>query len=130
MLNYKRVSIFNALVSLILFLILMVDPRIIFNIFEIQEHDSAFFILRRAAMLFLGFSIIAFLGRNSSNSKLRQAICLGISISMFALAILGIIEYFQGSVGLGVFIAIVTEIIIGVLYFRIWLLNLLIDVDN
>jgi hypothetical protein len=39
---------------------------------------------------------------------------------MFALAILGVFEFAHGFVGIGIFIAVSTETIIGFAYYRIW----------
>ena len=55
MLEFKNISIITAAITLILCVILMLAPEVIFLIFDIEESNSAFFIGRRAAMLFLGF---------------------------------------------------------------------------
>jgi hypothetical protein len=119
-LNYKSVSTVTAFIAFILFLILLVAPVIIFMLFQVQGNESAFFISRRAAMLFLGIASFLWLGRNAIHSELRQAICVGLSLSMFALAVLGIFEFIRGFVGIGIFVAVSTEIIIGFAYYRIW----------
>jgi hypothetical protein len=119
-LSYKSVSTVTAFVAFILFLILLVAPVIIFILFQVEGNESAFFISRRAAMLFLGIASFLWLGRNAIHSELRQAICVGLSLSMFALAILGVFEFARGFVGIGIFVAISTETIIGFAYYRIW----------
>jgi hypothetical protein len=119
-LNYKSVSTVTAFIAFILFLILLVAPVLIFMLFQVQGNESAFFISRRAAMLFLGIASFLWLGRNAIHSELRQAICIGLSLSMFALAVLGIFEFVRGFVGIGIFVAVSTEIIIGFAYYRVW----------
>jgi peptidoglycan/LPS O-acetylase OafA/YrhL len=119
-LNYKSVSTVTAFVTFILFLTLLVAPVLIFKLFQVQGDESAFFISRRAAMLFLGIASFLWLGRNATHSELRQAICVGLSLSMFALAILGVFEFVRGFVGMGIFVAVLTETIIGFAYYRIW----------
>ncbi|MEW8627561.1 MAG: hypothetical protein AB2551_17570, partial [Candidatus Thiodiazotropha sp.] len=59
----------------------------------------------------------------ASHSELRQAICLGMSISMLALAVLGVFEFIRDFVGVGIFLAIATEIALGIAYFQIWSRN-------
>jgi hypothetical protein len=98
----------------------LVAPVLIFKLFQVQGNESAFFISRRAAMLFLGIASFLWLGRNATHSELRQAICVGLSLSMFALAILGVFEFVRGFVGMGIFVAVLTETVIGFAYYRIW----------
>ena len=72
-------------------------------------------------MLFLGFALIAWLTRNTEPSDARQAICLSFSISLAALALLGLFELLKGSAGLGIVIAVATELVLAFLYFKLWL---------
>ena len=112
-----------AVIAFTLFLLLFFVPEIIFALFKIQGDEPAFFISRRAAMLFLGIAVFSWFGRNASHSELRQAICLGMSISMLALAVLGVFEFIRDFVGVGIFLAIATEIALGIAYFQIWSRN-------
>ncbi len=109
-----------ALMALTLCLLLFFAPEMIFTLFQVQGNESAFFISRRAGMLFLGIAIFSWLGRNASNSDSRQAICVGMSISMLALAILGVFEFTRNFVGIGIFLAIITELALAIAYFHIW----------
>ncbi len=119
--QYKVVSISTAFIAMTLCIVLLLAPQIIFGLFSIQEDSSAFFIGRRAAMLFLGISVFSWVGRNAVHSESRQAICLGLAISMFTLVLLGVVEYLRGYAGMGIFLAVVTEFVLAVLYFKIWL---------
>ena len=121
MIEFKKLSTIMAIITFVLFLLLLVVPEIIFILFQIPENTSAFFISRRAAMLFLGISVFSWLGRNSLHSELRQAICLGLSISMLSLAGLGLFELFRGFSGIGIILAVITELFLGVAYLNIWL---------
>jgi len=120
MLEFKNISIITAAITLILCVILMLAPEVIFLIFDIEESSSAFFIGRRAAMLFLGLSVLLWAGRNAPHSESRQAVCLGLAVSMSGLAVLGIAEYARGYAGLGILLAVITEIALAALYFRVW----------
>lgn len=121
MTEFKRVSTITACIALTLCMVLITYPEAIFLLFGIPENSSAFFIGRRAAMLFLGISVFAWVGRNAVHSESRQAICLGLAISMLALAILGTLEYLRGYAGIGIFLAVVAEAVLSALYFKIWL---------
>jgi hypothetical protein len=123
MVSFRKLSTITAVIAVTLFLLLLFAPEIIFTLFQVQGNESAFFISRRAAMLFLGFAVITWLGRNSSNSETRQAICIGMSISMLALAVLGVIEFLRNFVGIGIFLAVFTELVLGIAYLKIWKRN-------
>lgn len=124
MIGFKKLSIVTASLALILFLSLLLLPEPIFFIFQIPEVDSAFFIARRAAMLFLGIAILSWYGRNSLHSELRQAVCIGLGVAMIGLASVGTFEYLRGFAGPGIGLAIIVETLIGLSYFKIWLQNL------
>ena len=123
MIDFKPLSTVTAIITFTLFLCLLIVPEMIFILFQIEESESAFFISRRAAMLFLGISIFSWLGRNAVHSISRQSICIGLAISMFGLAVLGSVEFLRGYAGVGVGLAVVTELLLGIAYTNIWLLN-------
>lgn len=74
-------------------------------------------------MLFLGIAVLSWVGRHAIHSESRQAICLGLSVSMLALALFGLFEFFRGYAGIGIFMAVVTEFILCSLYFYIWFVH-------
>ncbi len=123
MVKFKIVSICTAIIAFVLCLVLIFTPEILFMLFNIDENSSAYFIGRRASMLFLGISVLTWFGRNAEHSESRQAICLSLSISMFALAILGTVEYIRGFAGIGISLAVITEITLASLYLKIWFSN-------
>ena len=59
-------------------------------------------------MLFFGISVFTWVARNTEHSESRQAICIGLSVSMFALALLGTIEFLRGYAGIGISLAVIT----------------------
>ena len=120
MINYSQLTRLTAVITFILFLILLLAPEVIFILFQIPSHESAGFISRRAAMLFLGIATFSWVARNAAPSETRQALCLGLSLSMLSLAALGIAEFVRGFAGLGIFLAILTETFLGMAYFTIW----------
>jgi hypothetical protein len=75
--KFKMVSVITAVIALTLCLVLLLKPEVIFMLFSIDENSAAFFVGRRAAMLFLGISVITWVGRNASHSESRLAVCLG-----------------------------------------------------
>ncbi|WP_289032002.1 hypothetical protein [uncultured Paraglaciecola sp.] len=121
MIKFKVTSTITAVIAFTLCLVLILIPEVLFMLFHIDENSSAFFMGRRAAMLFLGISVFSWFGRNAKHSESRQAICLSLSISMFALAFLGSAEYLRGFAGIGILLAVITEATLAFMYFKIWL---------
>lgn len=70
-------------------------------------------------MMFMGISAMIFLSRNAEASQLRQNLCLGLAIMMAALAVIGIFEFARGVVGVGIWLAITTEIAFAMAYFKL-----------
>jgi len=121
MLNYKTTSTYTALIAFTLFSILILFPEMLFWLFGIEQSNSALFVGRRMAMLFLGLATLLWVGRNAAHSESRQAISLSIAVSMCGLAGLGVFELLQGHAGPGILLAIFTEFVIAGLYFKLWL---------
>jgi hypothetical protein len=120
MVNFKTLNLITSLMSFVLFVSLLVIPEPIFWLFQVEGNNSAFFISRRAAMLFLGIAVISFLSRSAKNSDTRQAIILGFACSMLGLVLLGLFEFLRGYVGAGIFLAMSAEAFLAVSYFYIW----------
>ncbi len=118
--NFKILSYFTFGLSAVLSILLLFFPNVIFFIFGLEGNATADFISRRAAMLFLGYAVIAFFSRNSPPSDSRQAITLGIALSMLGLAILGLFEFARGFAGLGSLLPICTEFLLSLAYFSVW----------
>ena len=72
-------------------------------------------------MLFLGYALITYFSRFAENTELRQVIILGLALTMFGLALLGLFEFLRGYVGTGIFLAISAETFLSVTYLSIWL---------
>lgn len=118
-LSFKNLSVVSAAIAGALFLTLLIVPDLVFWLFQIPAPDSAAFLARRAAILFLGFGIIMWRIRDSEASPTISAICLGWGVSMVALAMLGAMEFVRGFAGGGIFFAVVIETFLGVSYLRL-----------
>lgn len=116
--NYADLSLLAALITGCLSLGLLLIPGIFHWLFAISSEPAVDVMSRRAGVLFLGFAIITFQARHAEQSPLRRGISLGIMVMMAALAALGFAEYLRGQVGLGIWLAIVTEVVFAVLYGR------------
>lgn len=118
--SFKIISSLAAGVTFLLFVTLLLVPSLIFWVFQIPMQDSGIFFARRAAMLFLGTSLLMFLCRNAVDSELRRAIAALVCVSMTGLALVGCYEFFRGFAGVGIWLAIIVEIAFAVSFFRFW----------
>ncbi len=118
--SFQSVSIVSAGLFFTLFLCLLGVPEFVLMLLGVETHTAAEFISRRAALLFLGISILFFLGRTAPHSISRQAILMGMSCSMLALALLGSVEFIRGYAGPGIWGAVITEILLVLAYLRLW----------
>lgn len=123
MLRFKNVSLAAAALSGVLFLCLLLFPDLIFFIFDVEGGEVARLMSRRAAMLFLGLGTISYLGRKAPTSSLRQAICLGMASCMAGLALVGLFEFVRGFAGVGILLAVATEMLFAAAFGGIWLRN-------
>ena len=98
----------------------MLDQEFVNGLFDVKGNESAYFISRRTAMFFLGYAVISYYSRNAQPSVNRQSISLGIALSMFGLAVLGLFEFIRGFVGGGIFLAIGAELFLAISYLSIW----------
>jgi hypothetical protein len=117
--SYPLVSKLASALCFILFICLLLAPSLIYWIFGLDGNEVSDLIARRAAMMFMGLAAIIFLSRNAEPSQLRQSLCLGLAIMMGALAIIGIFEFLRGAVGVGIWLAITTEITFALAYFKL-----------
>lgn len=119
LLGFRSLSILSTILAATLFLILLFIPNLVFWLFQIPFSESAAFLSRRAAVLFLGYAIIMWLVKDTEDSSLRKAICLGWGVALSALAVLGIFEFIRGFVGPGIFLAVFVESFLGVSFLRL-----------
>ncbi|MBL4805743.1 MAG: hypothetical protein JKY31_00455 [Rhodobacteraceae bacterium] len=121
--TYRVVSLAASVVCLLLCLILLLLPDVIYWLFNITGAEVSDFLARRAAMLFLGFAVLCFLGRNAEDSEMRRTVSVAMAIAMAGLAATGIFEFMRGYVGIGIWLAIVVEVAFAVLFGRFWVLG-------
>jgi hypothetical protein len=121
MISFRKVNSINFIVSVTLFFLLLVFPEPIFYLFDVEGNKSAFFICRRAAMLFGGFAVISFFTKDIQLAETRQAVSLGFAFSMSGFALMGTVEFLRGFAGGGIFFAVIGELFLAVSYGLTWL---------
>ncbi|MEP5153026.1 hypothetical protein [Planktotalea sp.] len=107
--SQKSICTLAAAICAALCLTLMFIPGLIFWLFQMAHDVGGVLISRRAAMLFAGLSILAWLARDLAPSEGTRAIFISFAVAMGGLALLGVYEYIQGNVGIGIALAIAAE---------------------
>ncbi|MDX8350875.1 hypothetical protein [Cognatiyoonia sp. IB215182] len=102
-----------GVVFAILTSVLLLAPHIVLAIFDLESAHSAEIIAKRAGILFAGLAYLALSTaahpRNATKERIDQAIVL----LLVGLAILGAVEWMNGRVGVGVWMAIATELLLA-----------------
>jgi hypothetical protein len=120
MMTFKKINMLNFIVCAFLFLLLLFYQAPIFLLFDIKGNETAYFICRRAAMLFGGFAVISFFTRDLQSSIIRQGVSAGFAFAMGGLALMGTIEFIRGFAGGGIIVAAAGELFLAVSYCYIW----------
>ncbi|MEC8326458.1 MAG: hypothetical protein VX100_10230 [Pseudomonadota bacterium] len=118
--SFYKLSAITALIAALLSVALMGVPELLFYLFNIEASDATYFMGRRASILFLGLALVSWQIRNISDKITQLAVSLSFMVIMFGLAILGSIEFTLGNAGAGIFLAIITELTLGLFYLKIW----------
>lgn len=93
---------------------LMLVPGLIYWVFGMEGGAAANIMSRRAACLFVGLAVICWLA--AKWSQVDRVVSAGVAASMGALAVLGLVEYLRGAVGVGIWLAIVVEVMLVALF--------------
>ncbi|MFV0322584.1 MAG: hypothetical protein ACK5LE_09430 [Alphaproteobacteria bacterium] len=113
---------FTATACMILFSLLaicfIIYPPLFVYIFGLDSSSSVYVVLRRSGVVFMGLAVIMGLTRGFSVDATQKAIIKSFVLAFFALAALGITEWFKGTVGSGVWLAIIVEILFGLMLIR------------
>ncbi len=109
LLTFPRIARLAALIAFVLFVTFAFIPVIPFTMLGVDMVPEGLLMARRMSALFLGIALLLFLARDTENSPLRRSVCAALSASMAALALFGLWDFIQGSVGYGIWIAVTVE---------------------
>lgn len=113
----KTLRLFSYLTSA-LFAVMFVMPNAILFLFDLDADVAGQVIARRAAILFLGITLITAPLRRINDPLIQRSTCLSLAITMVALAALGSVEFALGRVGPLIFLAVLTEVAFAHLFWR------------
>lgn len=117
--TFKTLSLLTAALTFCLCLGLLFAPGLFFWLFGVEGNDLGAFMGKRAGMLFLGLCAMTYLGRNAPASQMRGSVAMGITLAMTGLAGIGLYEFFRGYAGIGIWLAIVTELVLASAWFSV-----------
>ena len=88
------------------------------TIFRIDHSVAVEVMERRSAILMIGLGALIYSLRDLPDGKLRRHSAAAIVVLMIGMAILGLVELYEHRVGVGIWIAIVPEIVFAGLFLR------------
>ena len=115
--SYRHLTLAASILFGVLCLTLIFLPQIVYWLFEIQGNDLGDFLAKRAGVLFLGLTVLCYCSRKSHTVEVQGLVLLAVGSAMGAMAFLGIFEFIRGTVGAGIFVAVVIEAAIAFLFF-------------
>lgn len=112
---FNFLMIVSATICTALAITLGFFPSLIYWMFSIDAAQSADFLARRAACLFLGFSVLTFSARTITHIPTQKIISMVIVFTMAPMALLGMFEFARGFAGPGIFFAVCVEVVLVIL---------------
>jgi len=119
MLSFRNLSLATSLLALTLATILLFAPSFIYWVFGVPQHETGDFLAKRAAMLFLGVTVMSYLLRDTPDQKSRSSFSIGMAVLMAGLAATGLYEFIRGFAGPWILLAILTETAFALAYLKI-----------
>ena len=109
--DYRFLSLTASAVMFSICVTLLLVPSVIHWLFQIDSTTGSDVMSRRAAMLFLGLAVIVYRTRDATDAAARRTVCTAIICTMGGLALVGFFDYMRGTVGIGIWLAIVVEVV-------------------
>lgn len=117
--TFSSLARITALLSFTLAGLLFAVPQSFMWLFNLEINITGEVMTQRAAILFLAPALILWqLHDIDAHSKAAKAIAKSIAVLMLAFTLLGLSELALGRVGLGIGVAVITEALLFVLWFK------------
>ena len=117
---FKTMAIVTAIAGSILGLRFIFAGASVLKQWGIEPTDGSLVVCRRIGALYLGLSLMFFLGRTAVPSDLRSAVCLGIGGAILLLASLGLFEFWAGRVNSGIVVPVIVEAVLAAGFAWAW----------
>jgi hypothetical protein len=117
--DFRNLCILSSAFSFGTFAVLMIYPPAIYLLFGIDSSLSTDVMSRRASILFLSVGVILWGQRNIVDTDARSALALGMFVFMSSFVVLGLAEFMRGSVGAGILLAVLIELLMALLFLKV-----------
>lgn len=118
--NHKGLGLIAGIVMGLLCATLLFLPGLIHWLVQVESGAGTDVMSNRAAILFLGLSVLAFRSRAEAPSPLRNTIDLSLGLVMAGLLVVGLYHYVTGQVSHGIWLALGVEAFFASAYLRFW----------
>jgi lysylphosphatidylglycerol synthetase-like protein (DUF2156 family) len=114
--TFYRLSVFAAILFLLLACILMFAPAQMLTSWGVELTVSVGLMARRIAALYTGLAVMFFMVRNAEHSTTRTALIYGVVTSCLMLAGLGAYELYAGHASTGIIPAVLIEVALALAF--------------
>ncbi len=119
--KFRTVTMMATALCLTLCILLCFAPTLIYRLFELNGSPTSDLLAKRAAMLFLGYTVLLFASRDIRAEETIKVISLTMCVTFAGLIGVGCFEYFTGTAGPGIWLAIGGEFFFIILFVAAWL---------
>lgn len=114
--SFQTLATVTAIICFALALVWLVAPQRLLSVWGVNYSYPVGLVSRRGAALFLAIGVMFFLARNAQVSPSRTALSAGFSIGCLSLASLGVVEFATKRARIGIFSAVLVEVVLGVAF--------------
>lgn len=116
--SFRAVCVATSLLCAGLSIGLLTMPDVFASVFGLTPSVEGAVMARRAGVLFIGLGGLIYSCRTLVDPNHTRAISRWMVILMVAMAVLGLVEFALSRVGIGIFVAILPEVIFAALFWR------------
>ena len=113
--TFQLVARLVVLVCAVLFVIFLFAPQTYSPLYGVETNQSALFMTRRAAPMFLAPMIILWAASSAPRSALRDAVALAVAVMFAGVGVTGVMAWMQGIASPMILLAAAGEALIAVL---------------
>jgi hypothetical protein len=117
--SFRTLAVITSIVTLVLGLGYLFVGSLVVGRWHIEPTDSVLLLGRRIGALYLGLSVIYFLGRSVPVSLARTSLSTGTAVALSLLVLCGVYELSAGHVGSGILVSVAIEFLLALGYIRI-----------
>ena len=110
---FEKIATLVAALFAILAESFFVFPDLITAAWGLRLEGDGAFMGQRLAAYFAGGAVMLFLARSAPPSPARRAIAGGVAVSLYTVAVVGVLALVRGEVAGGILLAIAVEVVFG-----------------